>query len=312
MAKKKKESVELRFYDIPQGEQVLALTGERWDRVYGHEESKLHFHNLMEIGICRRGDGALHLDKEIYEYSTGTVSILPENFPHTTISSGEKTDFWEYLFFDPKLVVRELYPDNVIFQHEIVEKLNLSPMAFPREEDEALVELVEIIMRESNRQAPYYRPMIQNYLKNLVMAIMRRHENLSKYGDMPQKNTGVIQIASALDYINKNYAQPMKAKDLADVCSMSETHFRRVFEEYVNMAPMDYVNLVRIQRACEMMKKSDDSMEAIAARSGFATTSTFNRNFKKFLDTSPYQWKINPTNYERKLLNYNISALKGW
>jgi transcriptional regulator GlxA family with amidase domain len=129
---------------------------------------------------------------------------------------------------------------------------------------------------------------------------------------MQQKNTGVIQIASALDYINKNYAQPMKAKDLADVCSMSETHFRRVFEEYVNMSPMDYVNLVRIQRACDLMKKSNDSMETVAAKCGFSTTSTFNRNFKKFLDTSPYQWKIDPTNYERKLLSYNISALKGW
>jgi AraC-like DNA-binding protein len=311
MAKKKKESVELRFYDIPQGEQVLALTGEQWDRVYGQGESKLHFHNLMEIGICRRGDGQLYLDKEIYEYSTGTVTILPENFPHTTIS-GEKKDFWEYIFFDLKMVVRELYPDNVILQYEIIEKINEEPMAFSKEEDALLAGLVEIILQEADRQAPYYRPMIRNYLMNLVMAIMRRHENLSKYGDMQQKNTGVIQIAPALDYINKNYTQPLKAKDLADVCSMSETHFRRVFEEYVNMSPMDYVNLVRIQRACDLMKKSNDSMETVAAKCGFATTSTFNRNFKKFLDTSPYQWKIDPTNYERKLLNYNISALKGW
>ena len=49
-----------------------------------------------------------------------------------------------------------------------------------------------------------------------------------------------------------------------------------------------------------------------AQKVGFTTTSTFNRNFKKYLNTSPYQWKISPENYERKLLNYNISALKGW
>ena len=93
---------------------------------------------------------------------------------------------------------------------------------------------------------------------------------------------------------------------------MSETHFRRVFEEYVHMPPMDYLNLVRIQKACEMMKKNDDSMDVIATKCGFTTTSTFNRNFKKFLDTSPYQWKINPSRYERKLLGYHITARKGW
>ncbi len=312
MAKKKKESVELRFYEIPQGEQVLALLGEKWDRVYGHEEHKLHFHNLMEIGICRRGEGILYLDNEKYEYRTGTVSVLPENFPHTTISSGEKTNFWEYLFFDPKTIVMELYQDNLVYQNEIIEEINSRPLAFFREENPSLAGVVDAIMLEAGRQSPYYRQMIRNYLKNLVMEIMREHAGLAQYGETSVKNTGAMQIAAALSYINRNYAMPMKAKDLAYVCNMSETHFRRVFEEYVNMSPMDYVNLVRVQKACELMKRSDESMDGIAGKCGFSTTSTFNRNFKKFLDTSPYQWKINPTTYERKFLNYHITALKGW
>ena len=60
------------------------------------------------------------------------------------------------------------------------------------------------------------------------------------------------------------------------------------------------------------MKKTNDSMDIVASKCGFATTSTFNRNFKKYLDTSPYQWKIYPGNYEHKLFNFWISALKGW
>lgn len=93
---------------------------------------------------------------------------------------------------------------------------------------------------------------------------------------------------------------------------MSETHFRRVFVRYLNMPPMEYLNLIRVQKACDHMRKSDDPMDIVAQKCGFATTSTFNRNFKKYLDASPYQWKINPDNYEHKLLNFHISALKGW
>ena len=33
MGRRKKETVELRFYEIPQGEPVLALLGEEWNRV---------------------------------------------------------------------------------------------------------------------------------------------------------------------------------------------------------------------------------------------------------------------------------------
>ena len=120
------------------------------------------------------------------------------------------------------------------------------------------------------------------------------------------------QIMQSCGKILTTPLKKMKAAELADICSMSETHFRRIFESYIKMSPMDYVNLIRIQKACELMKKSNDSMDTIAIKCGFTTTSTFNRNFRKFLDTSPYQWKINPENYEHKLLNYRISALKGW
>ena len=104
----------------------------------------------------------------------------------------------------------------------------------------------------------------------------------------------------------------IRVEELAKACHMSETHFRRLFEGCMNMSPVDYINLVRIQKACDLMKKTNDSMDIVAQKVGFATTSTFNRNFKKFLNTSPYQWKINPENYEHKLLNYHISARKGW
>ncbi len=53
---------------------------------------------------------------------------------------------------------------------------------------------------------------------------------------------------------------------------MSETSFRKVFEEYVHMLPMDYVNLVRVQYACEQMKHGNDSMDEVARKAGFSTT----------------------------------------
>ena len=120
------------------------------------------------------------------------------------------------------------------------------------------------------------------------------------------------QIADALTFVNDHYQEEVKVCTLAQVCGMSETSFRKVFEEYVHMLPMDYVNLVRVQYACEQMKHGNDSMDEVARKVGFSTTSTFNRNFKKFFNTSPYQWKINPQRYERKLQNFHINALKGW
>lgn len=311
MARKKKDTMEFRFYEIPQGESALVLYGDSWVRVYGHDELHLHFHNLTEIGICRYGDGNMYLDSDVYRYHDGTLTVIPENFPHITVSDGENNNFWEYIFFDIKSIVEEIFPQNPVYQSKVIESLNKTAMFMGEDKDGELTVIINSIIEEAKNKKPYYQKKISLFLKTLVIDLVRKSD-VQIEDEQSVKGTNMAQIAAALDYVNKNYDKPMKANELAGICSMSETHFRRIFEEYINMSPMDYVNLIRIQRACDLMKKSNDSMDMVAAKCGFATTSTFNRNFKKYLDTSPYQWKINPSNYEHRLLNFRISALKGW
>ena len=93
---------------------------------------------------------------------------------------------------------------------------------------------------------------------------------------------------------------------------MSETHFRRVFTEYMNTSPAEYVNLVRIERACEFLAKSDERLEDIAVKVGFQASATFIRNFKKIVGTAPHQWRSAARGKEDNPSNYNVSVLKGW
>ena len=82
-------------------------------------------------------------------------------------------------------------------------------------------------------------------------------------------------------------------KELAASCNLSETHFRRLFAEYTGMTPLAYVNHLRIRQACGMIKKTNYSMEEVATRVGYASISSFNRNFRAIIGTSPYQYKKN-------------------
>lgn len=312
MAKRRKSTMEFRFYEVPQGEKALVLFGESWNRPYGVDEFFLHFHNLLEIGICRRGDGEVHFDTEIHRYENDSITIIPENFPHVTISDGGEKNFWEYIFIDVRSILLELFSDDMLFQNQLLEIINKGPVMTSVSESPEIAELVNQIIREAKNKKSFGRQMREMFVKALIMEIARNNDMIPEASTLDGSTSNMAQISAALDYINRNYNSQMKAKEIAEVCGMSETHFRRVFEEYINMSPMEYVNLIRIQRACEMMKKTNDSMDEVANKCGFTTTSTFNRNFKKFLNTSPYQWKINPDNYENKLLNYKIQAMKGW
>ena len=166
-------------------------------------------------------------------------------------------------------------------------------------------------MDEMRQKKKRFHECVRGLMTALFAELLRMCEN-DVAEDEIRKKAGVSQITPALEYVRNEYANNIRVEELAKASHMSETHFRRVFESYMNMSPMDYINLMRVQKACDIMKKTNDSMDVVAQKVGFTTTSTFNRNFKKYLNTSPYQWKISPENYERKLLNYNISALKGW
>ena len=78
------------------------------------------------------------------------------------------------------------------------------------------------------------------------------------------------------------------------------------------MKPMDYVNFVRIQRGCVLLRETDLTVAMISDSIGFESVSTFIRNFKKVVGCTPNKWKTDEEYAKNKFMNYNVTALKGW
>ena len=322
MASRKKQEIELRFYEVPQGEMVLPLLGSGWIREYGNDINVLHFHNLCEIGYCIDGEGEMIFDDLVVPFEPGMLTIIPKNFPHTTKSKLHTKSYWEYLFFEPDDILNETYPDNKIFVEKIGKLVNENEQHFYAGENDEMVSIVRMIMEECRNRQNYSRECIKGLLLALVIAIARQDKGKNEQkekalssGEKTENMThhsGIYHIAGALDYITKQYMEEIRMETLAACCNLSETHFRRLFVEYMNMTPVEYINLVRIQQACELMKKTHYSMEELAVKVGYTTVSTFNRNFRKIIVTSPYQYKKNSNSFEGKLLNLKVSAKKGW
>ncbi len=308
MSKKKKGSAEFRYYEVPQEEAVLALMGNKWIQVYGENIHNLHFHNLIEIGYCHYGSGDLVIEDNQYRFGAGMVSCIPANFLHVTKSDTDVTAFWEYLYLNPADILKQQgRPAQEI--RNIIDAVNSRAFFIKVEENPILVTLIRAIFEEIQNKSLYYRECVGGMAYSLLFEIARFNgrDVAQSYG----KNNS-LQLENAIEYVERNYPNNFKIADLANECHMSETHFRRVFQEKMNMTPVEYVNFVRIKKACDLIDKTDISMEDVAEKVGFITPSTFNRNFRRIIGTSPYQWKKRPDNHEGKLLEYKISALKGW
>lgn len=312
MGRKKRDKLEFRFYEIPQGEAVLALYGEQCTGIYGHNDICMHFHNLLEIGYCYRGHGLLVLGEGEHVYEDGMVSAIPAHYPHITVS--EDVDSWEFLFLDPEELIRELFPGDPRVQAEALRAANRRADLFSVEEQPEFAATVRKILKEIWQKKPYYRETVRRLVPICLLELIRiqGERDAEEQRQPPPDSASLNQILPTLRFIDENFAGPVRAAELASRCGLSEPQFRRIFKDHINMAPMDYLNLIRIQKACKLMRKTDASMEIIAADCGFPSISTFTRNFRKFLDTTPYQWKKSRENFPRSLAEFHISVQKDW
>lgn len=308
MPKKKKKPAEFRFYEVPQDESVLALMGSKWIQVYGENIDNMHFHNLLEIGYCHYGDGDLVIEEDMYRFGAGMISCIPANFLHVTKSDTDVRAFWEYIYINPEDILRQ-WGKSTQEIRDIMESVSKKSFFIKADDSPIIVTLIRSIFEEMQHKGEHYRECVRGIAYSLLFEIARF--NGRGTGQSIGKNIS-LQLQSAIEYVEKNYPNNFKIADLANECHMSETHFRRIFQEKMNMTPVEYVNFVRVKKACELIDKTDISMEDVAEKVGFVTPSTFNRNFRRIIGTSPYQWKKRPDNHEGKLLEYKISALKGW
>lgn len=308
---KKKPKMEFRYYEIEPNEQVRALLGESWRRSYGKDIDNLHFHNYMEVGICYEGHGESTLCDSVKIFEKDCVIIVPPNYPHSNTADLGTTAYWEWMYLDIDSVLQDMkelssskldtdYLRGVMYE---------SALFFYRQEYPDISDTILKIRDECDKKAYMYKETLKGILQSFVVELLRIH---NVQGDMPRKSTRNFQIAPALSYVKEHYHEEIKIQNLAQVCGISETHFRRIFQECMNMGPNDYINVIRIQEASRLLLKSFATMEEIAFRVGYGDVSTFTRNFKKMFGMTPYQWKRSPENHSRQLLDFKISVLRGW
>lgn len=311
MGKKRKSKIEFRYYKMPSGIPILALLGQKWVRSYGQGIDYLHFHNCMEIGYCYEGQGILTIGEKDYRFSGNQFSVIPHNCPHTTTSDTGTMSRWEYLFLDVDEVLQVFSPEsNGKKKEQIIRRIN-SRGFFCKAEDspELAGKILQVldIMRETKE---FYAEEAKGVLAAFLIAVARENQDEAPQEEREEKVNDLI--SDALNYVSRHYMEPIRIETLAERCHISETHFRRLFSSCMNMGPLEYINLVRIQNACELLRKTDVLVSEIAFRCGFSTLSTFNRNFKQIVGCSPFEWRKNPENFEQQLLKYEIHSEEGW
>ncbi|MEY4884131.1 MAG: hypothetical protein RIS34_1985 [Pseudomonadota bacterium] len=99
------------------------------------------------------------------------------------------------------------------------------------------------------------------------------------------------QINAIVNRITENVAQSHTAADMAVDLGMSESRFSRFFRRATGNTYTDFVNHVRINRACQLLMSSDRYITNICYDVGFNNVANFNRRFLEIKGTTPSEFR---------------------
>lgn len=313
MPKKQKTITEYRHYDLPVSFPVLLLSGDRW-HISDVKSNRLHFHNCLEIGICLSQTGYMEFEGVPIAFKAGDISCVPRNLPHTTYSSPGEASLWSYIFVNPDDLFHGMLSGGMKPDDLSLTNISNFRYIYSKEEFPKLYFLVSSIVEELETKPDNYQLSVRGLLLALCLEIQRYHEPYTSEGTPPQRDfgDGAMAIGPALDYISKYYMQDFSVKELADMCHLSETHFRRIFHTTTGTSPLEFINNTRIYHACILLKTTEESILFISEAVGFNSVSTFNRCFSKSMGTSPRDWKKNILFEEGKSDRGAVEKYRGW
>jgi AraC family transcriptional regulator len=116
--------------------------------------------------------------------------------------------------------------------------------------------------------------------------------------EIPRFQSGGLarwQAKQAVDHIEENLGSKIRTGELANMFSLSKSHFSRVFKRTFGVSPTTYLVMRRVERAKSLMTSTSEKLPAIAVSCGFADQSHLNRVFHRLVGMTPGLWRRTAT-----------------
>lgn len=149
--------------------------------------------------------------------------------------------------------------------------------------------MVQLIIAESSAPKPASTLVLQRLADVLFVLAIRSTSS--------QRNcTGLAALSDpniyeALGLMHARFADSWTVEKLARRVHMSRSSFASRFTELVGEPPLQYLARWRTTRAAELLRDSDEKVEAIANLVGYESLPAFSRAFKRWQGQSPANFR---------------------
>ena len=240
----------------------------------------LHWHEHIELHYVVSGHTTIKLEQDEVLAHQGDLVVANSNILHEGFCDGTPMETLVAIF-DMADFSRELADKNIIFQ----------PLV---QNDPEIIRIMKTVYDELLRQEIGGRLVCKGCLLQLVAYLVRHYaQEMLGQEDSLRRMKKLERLNIVYQYIERNYSSPISNRELADLIHVSEGRFSHLFKESAGMAPLQYINKVRLEKAANLLKRGDYTVAEVAAAVGFSDYNPFGRLFRRTFGCTPVKARKN-------------------
>jgi AraC-like DNA-binding protein len=276
-------------------------------------QKEMHRHEYFEMLFVERGSLINRFKSDEVLMKPGDVLIMKPYVLHVLEDTSEKQPRKAYCCsFLPQAVdfgiqsLEELKastsPNKYFFKPFLAlaeEGVSAIQLKLAAEQREALVELFQHLRERSHEHNERGYALTRCHFLGVLAFLAEQYELDHGLNRKVQADHSVSVsryhggLQKTLNYIHDHYEQALTLEHMAAMSGASTTYFCRLFKYETGMTFLSYLNGLRIEQACVLLRDTSDNALDICYRVGFNDYTHFGRQFKKNTGMSPADYRRN-------------------
>lgn len=220
-----------------------------------------------------------------YSLHPGDVLLIPEGMPHYTASAEDA----HVLVLSMCTSCLTSVPGHHLaaMLHAVSEGASAVRTVAPGDRD-AFRTLLVSLGKELGTNAAWQELAVDGYLSLLAAMLLRADSALdvTKGAEL-----GATVSARALAFITRRATEGISLAEVARHVHRSAAHTAAVVKAETGRTVVEWITQARLAQARQLLLRTDESVEAIGSRMGFASPSHFHRVFKRHHGATPSDWR---------------------
>jgi transcriptional regulator GlxA family with amidase domain len=132
---------------------------------------------------------------------------------------------------------------------------------------------------------------VANGIARRMVVPPQRDGGQAQYIDRPVPGEAEHALSAVLEWMERNLEWPLTVGDLATRAHMSPRTFARLFRQETGTTPQRWITGQRILLAQQLLEETDETVDAIAARTGFGTAAVMRHHFRRWRNVTPFAYR---------------------